>query len=284
MLGEDGQARYAALVAAEFAKLGPPASPGRYDEHWSRDLGVLHRMEAVASLQRDFDTLQRVLTRDLSSGAAFIRMVEACRDFGREREALQWAERGVKAHPQWGALRSLLAEELQRAGLGQEAVDTLWQGFKSAPDRHTWQSLKLAAQAQWTAYRERALDHLRAAERHLDDGRPEASLRIELLMLDGDLEAARLLARQAAVRPGRLRDLASRIAADHPADAAALLRRVVNSDLPRVTPRDYAPIALEIAQVLRLAPGVDSQRWVDEIKLNYRARRKLMGLMADQGL
>lgn len=283
-LGEDGRDCYAALVEAEFAKL-PASRGGRGTEAWLKEFGPVHRMEELALLRRDFDSLLRVLTRDLSSGHAYVRLVEVSREFGRERDALQWAERGVKAHPDWPSLRSLLAEELLRAGLNEEAVAVLWRDFQRHPMIEAWQRLKNATGAEWPAYRQRALDHVQSKERAVTDGLKDASPRLNLLLADGDIAGARVLVTSTVARPALLHDLASRLEPDHPVEAASLLRRIVDAELPAASEaRSYARQVELIAAVVRLVPGPDVRAWVGELKLRYRARRKLLELLAARGL
>jgi acetyl-CoA carboxylase carboxyltransferase component len=100
-----------------------------------------------------------------------------------------------------------------------------------------------------------------------------------LLIADRDFEAARVLAEKHALAPELLDGLAQRIAVTHPESAARLLRRFVDAMLPRCQPRDYAHLAQQIAQSLALAPDANSRAWVNQIRVQYRARRKLISLL-----
>jgi hypothetical protein len=100
-----------------------------------------------------------------------------------------------------------------------------------------------------------------------------------LLVADRDFEAARVLAEQHALAPELLDGLAQQIAAAHPECAAGLLRRFVDAVLPRCQPRDYAYQAQQIARILALAPGPNSRAWVNQIRVQYGARRKLISLL-----
>jgi hypothetical protein len=44
-------------------------------------------------------------------------------------------------------------------------------------------------------------------------------------------------------------------------------------------PRDYAYQAQQIARILALAPGPSSRAWVNHIRVQYSARRKLVSLI-----
>lgn len=81
-------------------------------------------------------------------------------------------------------------------------------------------------------------------ERALPDGRRDASLRTGLLIADHDFDAARVLAEQHEIAPELLDSLAQ-----------------------------------QIARILALAPGPSSHAWVNQIRVQYGARRKLMSLL-----
>lgn len=279
-LGEEGQAQYRKLVEADYEKL-PAARASGTSSRWSEEFGPRSRMEKLARVRRDFESLSRVLTHDLSGGYAYQQMVRACREFGREREALQWAERGVKAHPGFRGMRELLAEELERSGLKEEVLQVVWQIFLSHPAEQEWSRLKAAAGKEWPGYRARALDHVQKQERRAEDGRPDVTARLNLLIADGDLETARRLAQSSGAHPGALERLAGKLEATHPEDAGLFLRRAVQFELPRVQPPHYAEIAGKIVRVVKLAPGAATQEWIAGIKTQYRSRRKLMALLAE---
>jgi tetratricopeptide (TPR) repeat protein len=233
-------------------------------------------MEALAAVRGDTDTLIAVISQDLTSGHSYERVVAVCEAAGRHREATQWAERGLKAHPDWRGMRPILARQYERAGLTDEALELYWQDFQRQPTVETWQALKNAAGQQWPRYRTQALEEVCRRERALPDGRRDASLRTRLLVADHDFEAARVLAEQHALAPELLDSLSQRIAATHPECAAGLLRRFVDAVLPRCQPRNYAYQAQQIARILALSPGPSYRAWVNQIRVQYSARRKFI--------
>jgi tetratricopeptide (TPR) repeat protein len=278
LLDETGRTAYAAAIEAEFRALSPHTQENRA-ARWSAEFGAVHRMEALAEARGDVDKLIEVLARDLTSGYAYERIVAVCEKAGRAREAMQWAERGLRAHPDWRGMRALVARQYDRAGLADEALELLWQDFKRELSINAWRCLQRAAGHQWPKYRERALDHVTSRERMLPDGRRDVSLRVTLLLADGDAGAACQLGEQHVLSPHVLDLLARATAESHPQSAAGFLRRSVDAGLPRVTARDYAAIANQIAQVMALAPGSASRDWLNEIRTAYRARRKFMALL-----
>jgi hypothetical protein len=278
LLDDAARADYAKAIEDEFQAL-PPRPPTEGNRFQSGYFWPTERMEALAAVRGDTDTLIAVISQDLTSGHSYERVVAVCEAAGRHREATQWAERGLKAHPDWRGMRPLVARQYERAGLTDEALELYWQDFQRQPTVETWRALKNAAGQQWSRYRTRALEEVCRRERALPDGRRDASLRTRLLVADRDFEAARVLAEQHALAPELLDGLAQQIAAAHPECAAGLLRRFVDAVLPRCQPRDYAYQAQQIARILALAPGPNSRAWVNQIRVQYGARRKLISLL-----
>ena len=278
LLDESGRAVYAKSIEDEFQAL-PSRAPTEGNWFQSGYFWPTERMEALAAVRGDTDTLIAVISQDLTSGHSYERIVAVCEAAGRHREATQWAERGLKAHPDWRGMWPLLARQYERAGLTDESLELYWKDFQRQPTVETWQALKNAAGQQWSRYRTRALEEVCRRERVLPDGRRDASLRTGLLVADQAFEAARVLAEQHALAPELLERLAQQIAATHPESAAGFLRRFVDAVLPRCKPRDYAHQAQQIARILALAPGPSSRAWVNQIRVQYRARRKLISLL-----
>ena len=278
LLDEAGRAAYAKAIEDEFHAL-PPNLPAGGSRFQSGRFWPTERMEALATVRSDTDTLIGVISQDLTTGHSYERVVAVCEAAGRDREATQWAERGLKAHPDWRGMRQLLARQYERAGLTDESLQLYWQDFHGQPTVETWHALKNAAGQQWSRYRTRALEEVCRRERTLPDGRCDVSLRARLLIADLDLEGARVLAEKHALAPELLVSLAQQIVTTHPASAAGLLRRFVDASLPRCRPRDYAYQAHQIARSLALAPGPSSRAWVNQIRVQYGARRKFISLL-----
>jgi hypothetical protein len=278
ILDESARSIYAKAIEDEFRAL-PPRAPAGGSRFQSGYFWPTERMEALAAVRGDTDTLIAIISQDLTSGHSYERIVGVCEAAGRHREATQWAERGLKAHPDWRGMRPLLARQYDHAGLTDESLELYWQDFQRQPTLETWRALKNAAGQQWPQYRTRALEEVCGRELALPDGRRDVSLRTVLLIADRDFEAARVLAEKHALAPELLDGLAQRIAVTHPQSAARLLRRFVDAMLSRCQPRDYAHLAQQIAQSLALAPDPSSRAWVNQIRVQYRARRKFISLL-----
>ncbi|HYW91961.1 MAG TPA: SWIM zinc finger family protein [Gammaproteobacteria bacterium] len=283
-LGAAGQGAYAGRVRREYAAL-PSVPAGPASAHWVSEYPVRSRYEELVRMEGDFDALIELLARGLSSGHGYQRIVAACREHGRDALALQWAERALKADPRFPGTRTMAAEEYRKAGLDEEARELLLAELVERPDPQAWAGLRKAAgEHHWPALREQALAGLAAREREILDGPCDATVRIRLLRLDGDTDAARALAGAHAAHPDELDALAEDVAGTHPAQAAAFLRRAISARLEHADARDYAAIVPRIRRAADLDAGPDTEAWLQEIRRRYRPRYKLMRLMNEAGL
>lgn len=278
-LGTSGQREYAALIRTDFEALPAPGNRTGSVTRWTRDFPIVHRMEQLAQQLGDTDLLISVVSRDLSSGHAYARLAKICADAGRPDDALEWAERGYRRHPDWGDMRVLLAEHYKHAGRIEESLALRWEEFRRRPGIESWRGLKLADRGNWPEHRRRALSHIESREHRLPDGRRNVSLRLQLLLADRDIDAARVLGEQEAADPSVLEHVARAVARGNPIAAAGFLRRTVDATLPQTDSKHYAGIVKLIREVQSLQPDAVTAAWVADLKSRYHARRKLMGLL-----
>ena len=275
-LDPQGQATYSRLVMNEYDNLPPPV-PRAFDH---TGFGVCRRVEALARCSGDFELLQRILRRDLSGAHQHLRVLESLREFGRAREAMAWAESAVKRFPDDDRLRAALAECLAEAGMQDEALEQDWLRFRQRPIPACWDALKRRAGAAWSSsWRERAL--VIAEER--ENG--QASLRVELLTHDGDLEAAVALARSHPVMPGYLLALASRVKRNDPAAAGSFYLRVAKLQAKQLSgPRDYKSLVESLVQTSKLLSPSEWRPLVTEVRAGHARKSKLMAMLDKAGL
>jgi hypothetical protein len=270
-LGAEGQRDYAHRVVSDFEALPPPTFEDRYGEAFA----IGHRVEELARCSADFDLLQRVLRRDLSGPYQHLRVFESLHEARREREALDWIEQAVKRFPGDNRLREALAESLAEAGLREEALAQAWQCFCSCPGDDAWLRLqRLAGPQDWPVWRGRALDAVASAERGV------VHLRIQLLRLDGDVDAALALARKQPVSIGALLSLAHHVRRSHPLDAGAFYLRAARSTVERLnTQRDYKDLARYLKEAASRLPAAEWQPFLNDVRETHRRKRKLMEML-----
>lgn len=282
-LGGKGQAAYIRRVDKAVAALPRINDKDAYSKRYD-NMRVLAWREEIARCQGDFDTLIDLLSRDLSSGHDYERVVNACREFGQDALAMSWAERGLKAHPDWHGMRRLVAEEYRRAGLADEACELLWEDFLHQPGPETWQRLKAASSKRWPQVRQQALAELSERERRLEDGRRDASTRIQLLLEDEAAEEALELALTQAAHPWLLPAVAQSVADTHPQQAAGLYRRAADAELPSAHAKTYQNVVPLIRKAAQLDDSPETRDWIAQIRDRYKNRPKLMGMMEEAGL
>lgn len=244
ILGAGGLAAYRRLAEAEWAKvpaLGPGSGEGR--PHSSRRYRVTSIMESLARTAGDVDELVVVKSRDLSGAHRFLEIAEVCLDAGREDEALDWAERGVRAFPTGtdGRLRAFLAELYHRRSRPDEAMALIWAEFVEHPELARYQLLKAHADRvdAWPAWRTRALEAVRAAvvdeqraarpARNRWEGPADGSALVRIYLWEGDLEPAWQEAVALGCSDALWRELAVKRESDHPADSIPIYQREVNT-------------------------------------------------------
>jgi hypothetical protein len=161
-LGAAGLAELARLVEERRAS-GEPGS-------WGVSWGVSSLRKELAALSGDVDAHVAVLAQEARSGRDFGEIVSVLRDAGRDREAEQWARKGLAAEPlsPWiDGLREQLAELLLGSGRGDEAVAMYRDVFERRATHSDYLRLRKTAEQgeQWTDLRVWALDFLRERAR-----------------------------------------------------------------------------------------------------------------------
>jgi hypothetical protein len=271
-LGHEGLAAYRVAVARRWTE-----APG--------DFQVRHAREGLARLDRDIPGLIEVIGGELRYAAQFGRLARALADIGERTAAIEWAERGLRAHPEdppGAGLRDFLVEAYLERGGGSEAVRLRRDGLAAAPTLHSYRALHRAAAHAgiWKSERKRALavlakhspeDHVRALLAEDDvDGAWQAALR--LTHLGG----------------GTWDELARRRAASHPADAVAVLRRRIDEVLA-ATGRDAYRDAIRRLQALRevcakCGRTAEFTDFVQELADRHRRRPSFLAELTGAGL
>ena len=274
-LGAQGQSAYSKLVVADFEQLPAP----KPDEHYGDAFKICRLTEELARCAGDFDLLQRVLRRDLQHDYQHLRVLESLREFGRTREALAWAELAVKRFPRDGRLRQLLAECLLDSGMDEEALEQTWQRFQQQPNDAGWDALKRIADKAWPVWRQRALDEVAAREK--DD----VTVRVILLLHDGDVRATQALACDRPLAVHLLDKLARRLRRSDPVAAGQFYLRLARYRFDHLrSASDYSKLVAPLKEASLLLPTEAWQPLADTIRTGHARKPKLMGLLTNAGL
>lgn len=146
VFGPAGLAEYRRLAEAEWIHL-PPLAPGdnNHDRFGSR-FRITSIMEALARQSGDYETLVAIKRHDLSLPYSFLEIAEIYRQAGKDDQALEWAEKGMRAFTQVDSrLSDFLADEYHRRGRQAEAMNLIWAQFTESPHLQTYQKLQAYA-------------------------------------------------------------------------------------------------------------------------------------------
>jgi uncharacterized Zn finger protein len=301
VLGAEGLGEYRELAQAEWDAL-PPLGPSDDDLRWSRDrFAITHIMETLAQLAGDVDALVDVLARDQSSSYQFVRIVEVLGKAQRYDGALAWAEKGLALHggsdPR---LVQAVVEEYHRAGRGEDAVRVAWNAYDQAPAVGTYRLLAEQAKRAdlWRAWHDKALELLRfrieqsARKRARDRAphqvmwAPESSTLVEVLLFDGDEEAAWAQATAAGCRRDLWLELARLREREHPLDAIPIWQGEVERHITAKNNQAYAEAVELIARVGRLMEAAgraaDFAPYVASVRASHKPKRNLMKLFDER--
>ena len=274
VLGADGLATYRRLAEAEWAKVpafGPGSGEGR--PHSSRRYRVTSIMESLARAAGDVDELLAVKSRDLSGAHRFLEIAQVCLDAGREDEALDWAERGVRAFPTAtdGRLRAFLAELYHRRSRPDEAMALIWAEFVEHPELARYQLLKAHADRvdAWPTWRTRALEAVRASvvdeqraarpARNRWERPADGSALVRIYLWEGELEPAWQEAVVLGCSDALWHELAVKRESDYPADALPIYQREVDSLLETKRKDGYEAAVKLLRRIRALMIRLDRQ-------------------------
>jgi uncharacterized Zn finger protein len=146
VLGPQGLAEYSRLAEAEWKKL-PALVPGDDDnERFGERFRITSIMESLARQSGDHEALVAVKRHDLAHPYSFLQIAEIYQQAGKHDQALEWAEKGMRAFSRTDSrLSDFLADEYHRRGRHAEAMDLIWAQFTEAPQLVTYQKLQAHA-------------------------------------------------------------------------------------------------------------------------------------------
>jgi uncharacterized Zn finger protein len=283
LLGAEGLATVRKRIAAAYAE-----NP----KNWVAK-GL---MEGVAKAEGDVDALIAIYAADLDDrGRNHLRIANELDAAGRDREALDWAERGLReaAHPDQ-QLADYLVGRYAAAGRHDDALRLRRDRFRVERTLVNYQALRQAAtdSGAWSAERDSALALLRDDARQLRFRVPWAwggPVLVDALLDDGDLDAAWPAAKgTAATTDDQWLRLADASVGTRPADALAAYLRTVES-LKQLTGNDtYQRIAtlLLAARACHETLGTvtEFRRYVAALRADQKRKRNLMKILDQNGL
>lgn len=306
VLGEKGLARYRELAEAEWARL-PALKPGDKDDYSNKRFRITRMMEALARQSGDIEAIVAIKSRNLSLAYHYLQIAEIYREAKKYDQALEWAERGVKAFPERtdSRLRDFLAEEYHRRNRHDEAMALIWAEFVEPEYNHlsNYQKLKQHADrvkptgpagpaGQWPQWRERALDFLShklaeekrgATKRPLSWARAGYSELVRIYIWESDVEAAWREAQEGGCSHDLWLELAGLREKDHPEDSLAIYERQIEPSINRKNNQAYEQAAGYVRKardlMKRLGREAEFAAYLERIRKTHKAKRNFMALL-----
>ena len=295
VLGVKGIARYRELAEAVWNGV-PPLRPEQdaSERHGSR-FRVTHIMEALAEQDGDIEALVAVKSRDLSSAYSYLSIAEIYKKEGRKDEALDWAERGVKAFPikTDSRLREFLAEEYHRRKRHDEAMDLIWAEFSEDPSLEDYKKLKAHADRtdQWPAWREKGLIGVREkiaqekqkCRRHSWGWRPDHSLLVQIFLWEKDGETAWQEAKAGDCARHLWLELARKQEKAHPENALEIYQKLIGPTIDQKNNSVYEEAVSYLkkikASMTLLDRAGEFPGYLESIRTKHKPKRNLMKLI-----
>jgi uncharacterized Zn finger protein len=295
VLGKEGISEYRRLAAEQWAGV-PAIGAGEDDpDRYGRRFRLASIMMSLARMNGDTDAQVDVLKKDLSRAYEFLKIAEVYRDAGKGDLALEWAEKGLAAFPDRtdSRLREFVAEEYHRRGRHAEAMAVMWAAFSEQPGLDEYRNLKRHADrdGEWDSWRGRAWDALRekvrtrkqAAGRTLAAMPDDHSILVEVLLWEGDVEAAWNEARAGGCVETLWMALAERRESEHPADAIPIYRRRLDMTLRHAHMDAYVEavkLLKRIRQAMtRTGAGEEFGNYLRAIRVSHARKRNLIRLL-----
>lgn len=293
-LGKEGLQRYRELAEDEWSKISPRQQRGsEFDSHRFQ---ITQIMEALARTSGDVDALVAIKSRDLSSGSDYLAIAEILHEAGREDEAVEWAERGLKAFPNRSdnRLRDFVAAACLKRNRNDEALRLTWVQFEERPCLEYYKKLHAVAKRLgiWPDQRKRALALVTQviARQAVEHGRwkprpsvPDHSLRVKIALWEKDFDGAWTTAQEGVCDRDLLITLAGKLEALRPEDAVTLYRRVVPPIVEQTSNAAYEEAIRLVRRIGKLMRG--QQRgsefagYLAELRVRFKPKRNFIKLL-----
>lgn len=286
ILGELGYAELERKIESAWANLKPSDVHGHYD---AERYTIERLMENIAKQRGDVDLLIRMYSQSLNYSVRYQQIIELCQAHQRTREAITWAERGVKAHPRDNTLRSMLADMYLQDGLDAEALELLWQNFRNSFTSNNYMALKHRSGNAWPEWREKALTLLIKAEQSsnthylkaypMGNTRPDCSLRAACLLAEGCIDEVRELLNTHVCQAGILLELARAISKKYPQEATLHMQSVITDCLIHANNRNYQSATTLLHELRAWMPESAFNAYVQILRVQHKARKNLISML-----
>lgn len=293
--GKCGLRRYRELAQAEWQKIKPRTDDRGFDAHRST---ITRIMERLAEADGNVDELVAIKAKDLSASYRYLAIAEILVAAKRHDEALEWAERGLKAFSDrpHNDLRDFLVAAYLKRKRNDEALQLTWIQFEERPGLEPYKKLHGVAGklGVWPAQRERALvwlDQSIAKEAasisrwKTKPSTPNYSLRVSIALWEKDLDAAWTAVHQGVCDRNLLIELAGKLEQNRADDAISLYRRVIPVIVNETKNSAYEEAARWVGKIGGLLKGMRRSSefggYLAELRVQFKPKRNFMKLLDD---
>jgi tetratricopeptide (TPR) repeat protein len=293
VLGQAGLQAYRALAQAQWDALPAAAAQGDYDHDRYK---ITRVMKDLAQASGNVDEWVAIKARDLSYACDYLVIANKLTEAKRPDEAMQWAERGLRAHPERTdyRLRDFLVARYLKAKRHDEALQLTWLAFAEQPNLAPYIKLHGVAQrlGVWPQQRARALDWLqqdieRAAQqtsRYQPQPRgPDLSRRVAIALWEADLDAAWDAMHQGVCDQSYRLSLAQALEPTRAREAIVLYRQIIPEWVALTGNDAYASAVDWLRRVKQLMSQLDESEsfatYVAELRSSFKAKRNFIKLL-----
>ena len=286
MLGAQGQAELERKIETEWANLKPNKVIGSFDGYSYR---ITQLMESIALQRNDVDFLIRLYSQALKYADNYHKIIALCQSNQRQREAILWAERGVKAHPKDNHVLNLLAEMYRKDGLEAESLELIWQIFLNTATDNSYLKLKENAGLAWPIWREKALHRIVKAEQTVQafyvsrhpsaNKKADCSLRASCLLAEGCIDELRSLLHTHECTDDIFLKLARTIHAQYPQEAATHLQSVIANIMRMADNKTYQKTVDLLNEMRVWMPELAFTHYVESLRFQHKAKRNFISLL-----
>ncbi len=295
LLGEAGIDEFRRIVESEVN-----AGDDTMHEWGGRQFALDQARIGVAIASGDPDELVAVQEGNLTSPRDYLEIARMMLSSDRVDEAVEWSQRGLAEFAdrtfQLPELRDFLAEILRSQGRDLDAVDLYWIGFLAAPSMTSYRSLLNEASGDADAWRDRCIESLRmdlaevsGEEIAVPSRRVSypASALIEILLYEGELESAWIVASEHGCSDSTWMTLARAREDSHPLASIAVYERTVFDEIDKKKRNAYLAAVDLLSRIRDLADSAgQSDRFTDvieRVRSEHRPKRSLMAMLDDKG-
>jgi tetratricopeptide (TPR) repeat protein len=241
-------------------------------------------LEDIAQASGDVDALVAILARDLATPYRYRQIISAFVKAARLEDALQWAQRGLRAFPADTGLLFDVADGHHARGEHAEAMKLIWPIYTNSPSIQSYEILKKHASlaGEWAEWRDNAIGLVRqriaVAKGHFDH-----SMLVAIFLHEGNTAEAWAEAQKGNCESHLWFELAKAREKEHPGDAAPIYLQRAAEEIAQVRNSDYAsPVALLIrtaAVMGKIGAAAEFRRQLDSFRLRFKAKRNFIKLL-----